>query len=50
MPKIQIPGYLCTRCDHTWVPRVPETPATCPKCKSAFWDRPRKREVRDETA
>ena len=27
----------CLRCDFEWIPRV-ETPAKCPKCKSALWN------------
>ena len=37
-------GYRC-RCGHEWSPknlRKPERPRTCPKCKSANWDRPYK--------
>ena len=37
-------GYRC-RCGHEWSPknlRNPERPRTCPKCKSANWDRPYK--------
>ena len=29
----------CRRCLHTWVPRQEEV-RICPKCKSAWWDRP----------
>ena len=43
MPKIKINGYLCLRCDHKWVPREnSEKPTVCPKCKSPYWDTPRK--------
>ena len=34
-------GYRCARCEHEWVPKVQE-PRVCPKCKSAYWNRPRK--------
>ena len=37
--------YTCLRCGHAWVPRKPILPAVCPKCTSAYWDRPRKSEV-----
>lgn len=33
----------CLRCEHEWVPRVSE-PRTCPKCKAAYWDVPRRKE------
>lgn len=36
-------GYRCERCGHEWVPRDFETePRVCPKCKSAYWNKPRK--------
>jgi hypothetical protein len=36
-------GFRCERCSHEWVPRDSESdPKTCPKCKSPYWDRPRK--------
>ena len=40
-------GYSCDRCGHEWVPRImiEEKPALCPKCKSAYWDRPSRREL-----
>ena len=34
-------GCRC-RCGHTWLPREPEKPRVCPKCKSPNWDRPKK--------
>ena len=44
MAKITVLGYRCERCLHEWVPRRSSTdePRTCPKCKSPYWDRPRK--------
>jgi predicted Zn-ribbon and HTH transcriptional regulator len=30
------------RCGHEWLPRQDEKPRTCPKCKSANWDRQKK--------
>lgn len=38
-------GYRCERCGHEWIPRDADNgsgPRTCPKCKSPYWDRPRK--------
>lgn len=37
-------GYKCERCGHTWIPRATteDTPTICPKCKSPYWDKPRK--------
>ena len=44
--KIQLWGWLCERCGHKWVPRdmegEPDGPRVCPKCKSPYWNRPRK--------
>ncbi len=40
---ITVMGFKCDRCDHEWVPRDFETePRVCPKCKSPYWNRPRK--------
>lgn len=36
-------GYRCERCSHEWIPRGAEQePFVCPKCKSPYWNRPRK--------
>ena len=47
MPRVPITvmGYRCERCSHEWIPRgeSKQEPATCPKCKSPYWDRPRKK-------
>lgn len=45
MAKIKITqdGYKCERCGHEWVPRNKEYPKVCPKCKTPYWDRPRKK-------
>ena len=44
--KIQIWGWQCERCEHQWVPRdmaaEPEGPRVCPRCKSPYWNRPRR--------
>ena len=45
MPRVPITlmGYRCERCGHEWVPKDAERePVACPKCKSPYWDRPRK--------
>jgi hypothetical protein len=40
---ITVMGYRCERCSHEWVPRDFETePRICPKCKSPYWNRPRR--------
>jgi predicted Zn-ribbon and HTH transcriptional regulator len=38
---VPLQGCRC-RCGHEWLPREPEKPRVCPKCKSANWDRPKK--------
>jgi len=46
LPKVPITvmGFRCERCGHEWIPRDSEyEPATCPKCKSPYWNRPRRR-------
>lgn len=49
---IKVQGYKCERCSHEWLPRVSleelkagnikEEPVICPKCKSPYWNRPKK--------
>jgi predicted Zn-ribbon and HTH transcriptional regulator len=40
---ITVMGYRCERCGHEWIPRgADEEPRVCPKCRSAWWNRPRK--------
>src|SRR3989344_7882719 len=50
--KQEVNAFKCLRCRHIWIPRVPmeqltgmikEKPRICPKCKSASWDREKKR-------
>ena len=45
MSKVLIMGYRCQRCGHEWLPRrnSKNPPKVCPKCKSPYWDRPRKK-------
>ena len=47
MAKIKIMAYRCERCEHIWMPRVyavkaKENPHVCPRCKSPYWNVPRK--------
>jgi len=43
MGEIILKGYQCERCSHKWVPREGGNyPKVCPKCKSPYWDKPRK--------
>jgi len=40
--KIVLPKPLtCKRCGHEWVPRQVDV-RICPKCKSPYWDVPKK--------
>ena len=43
--NIEIDGYKCERCFHEWIPRAKAPaipPICCPKCKSPYWNIPRK--------
>ena len=44
MARVTVEGYLCERCSHVWVPRrrTVSEPKICPKCKSPYWNKPRK--------
>lgn len=47
MPKVKLWGYRCLRCEHEWLPRdKSQQPKVCPKCKSPYWDTPRKSDRR----
>ena len=35
-------GFKCERCEHEWIPRNEEIPIICPKCKSPYWNKPKK--------
>ena len=39
MPELK--KLKCLRCGHEWVPNI-TNPITCPKCKSPYWNKPRK--------
>lgn len=41
---ITLMGFKCERCGHEWVPRggTEEEPKVCPKCRSPWWNRPKK--------
>lgn len=47
MAIIELRGYECDRCGHTWFPRfkIQEEPTICPKCKSAYWNKPRRIDI-----
>jgi protein-arginine kinase activator protein McsA len=41
---ITLMGYHCERCGHEWLPKRTEKqePKVCPKCKSPYWNSPKK--------
>jgi predicted Zn-ribbon and HTH transcriptional regulator len=40
---ITVMGYRCERCGHEWFPRTDKRePKVCPKCKSPYWNSPKK--------
>ena len=39
---ITIMGFHCERCTHEWIPTLERDPIVCPKCKSPYWNTPRK--------
>ncbi|MEM5836300.1 MAG: hypothetical protein QXR09_02075 [Candidatus Aenigmatarchaeota archaeon] len=41
--KVTLLGYRCFRCKHEWLPRGKNIPKVCPRCKSPYWDRPKKK-------
>ena len=47
--KITLTGFKCERCGHKWVPRNKEEPAVCPKCKSPYWNKPRRQKKKGNT-
>jgi DNA-directed RNA polymerase subunit RPC12/RpoP len=42
LPTVKRDIFKCTRCGHEWLPRSVEKPERCAKCKSPYWDKPRK--------
>jgi predicted Zn-ribbon and HTH transcriptional regulator len=44
MAKIKktVDAYSCDRCQHEWLKRGTDEPTVCPKCKSAYWNKPKK--------
>ena len=42
--ELKIKGYKCDRCNHKWLPRlkIKILPVICPKCKTAYWNKPRR--------
>ena len=46
MPQITLKGYF-ERCGHKWLPKeeTKDKPKVCPKCKSPYWDMPRRLDI-----
>ena len=43
MVLIALDGHECERCEHQWVPlNKTDMPKVCPKCKSPYWNTPRR--------
>ena len=42
-------SYTCTRCGHTWTPRITRRPKCCPACRSYRFDKPLKPNTRRQT-
>ncbi len=40
--------YKCDRCGHEWQKKGKEEPLICPKCKSAYWNRPKKEDTEEQ--
>ena len=40
--NIKLQTLKCKRCNHNWIPRQ-LTRNHCPKCKSPYWDKDRKK-------
>ena len=53
MAYVLIEGYLCERCGYRWGARTgtgyraKTDPHTCPKCKTPYWNRPRRAKPSD---
>lgn len=46
--EITVLQYECERCGHTWIPRELDVePKVCPKCKSPYWDTPKRTKNKD---
>jgi len=41
--NVLIVGHRCYRCGYEWKPNnMNKPPRVCPKCKSPYWDKPKK--------
>ena len=51
MGRVKVDAFRCDRCGHEWLPKEllekldeldKHLPKVCPKCKSPYWNTPRK--------
>lgn len=47
--KFRLPTAYCERCTYSWTPRRND-PEMCPRCKSAYWNKPREDRKKKEEA
>lgn len=40
--NISLPLFSCNRCAASWYPRKPIVPLRCAKCRSPYWNKPRR--------
>ena len=47
---LSIEGFKCERCEHEWIPNdIHQEPTVCPKCKSPYWNKPRKQKLKKKS-
>jgi phage FluMu protein Com len=42
MKEKRFKAQRCNRCNHKWLSKGEEEPRVCPRCKSVYWNVPRK--------
>jgi len=40
--EVKVKKYTCERCGHSWVSRIKTLPRFCPRCKTLYWNIPRR--------
>ena len=45
---MELKQNTCKRCGHKWVQRILTKPVLCPKCKSPYWDKDRKKKQKEQ--
>ena len=41
--EVKLKKYRCERCGKDWIPKKEKKSIVCPKCKSPYWDIPKKK-------